>query len=96
MPTSGSGHELVVCELEPHIGLAAVSTEPALDPLCPLSLCPSLAHASSLSKTNNHFKERQRQRQRERETETEIEKDNALTRRQEYPAPSAFPYRITP
>ena len=36
----GSGHDLTVCELKPDIRLAAVSTEPALDPLSP-SLCPS-------------------------------------------------------
>ena len=33
-----SGHDLTVCEFKPHIGLTAISTEPALDPLSPLSL----------------------------------------------------------
>ena len=37
-----SGHDLRVCEFKPNIGLAAVSEEPALDPLSSsLSLCPS-------------------------------------------------------
>ena len=43
---------LTVCEFEPRIGLAAVSTEPASDPLSPsLSLPLPLvcAHALSLS-----------------------------------------------
>ena len=36
-----SGHDLPVCEFEPRVGLAAVGTEPALDPRCPpLCLCP--------------------------------------------------------
>ena len=45
---SGSGHDLAVCEFEPRVRLATVSTEPALDPLS-LSppLCPSPAHAFS-------------------------------------------------
>ena len=30
-----SGHDFTVCEVEPHIKIAAVSTEPALDPLSP-------------------------------------------------------------
>ena len=29
---SGSGHDLTVCGLEPHVGLCADSTEPASDP----------------------------------------------------------------
>ena len=33
-----SGHDLMVLEFQPHIGLAAVSAEPSLDPL---SLSPS-------------------------------------------------------
>ena len=46
----GSGHDLKVCEFEPRVGLSAVSAKPALDPLSPsLSLCPSPAHALSLS-----------------------------------------------
>ena len=50
-----SGHDLTVCEFEPHIRLSAVSTEPTLDPsflgrkFCPPSLCPSLPCACSLS-----------------------------------------------
>ena len=38
-----SGHDLAVCEFEPHIGLSAGSTEPAWD-----SLSPSLAAFSPL------------------------------------------------
>ena len=30
-----SGHDLMVSEFEPHMGLYAVSTEPALDAVCP-------------------------------------------------------------
>ena len=48
----GSGHDLVVCELEPHIGLCAGSVEPAWDSLS-LSLShsapPLLAYFLSLS-----------------------------------------------
>ena len=33
----GSGHDLMVCEMEPHVRLCADSTEPAWDSL---SLCP--------------------------------------------------------
>ena len=40
----GSGHDLAVCEFEPHIQLAAVSAESASDPLSPsLSAPPLLA-----------------------------------------------------
>ena len=38
MSDFGSGHDLAVREFEPLIGLCADSSEPALDPLCPLSL----------------------------------------------------------
>ena len=34
----GSGHDLTVCEFEPHVGLCADSIEPAWDPLSSLSL----------------------------------------------------------
>ena len=44
----GSGHDLTAREFEPCIRLAAVSTEPASDPLSP-SLCPAPAGALSLS-----------------------------------------------
>ena len=38
----GSGHDLTVCGIEPHIGLHADSTEPAWDFLSPsLSALPS-------------------------------------------------------
>ena len=43
----GSGHDFTVREFEPHIGLSAVSAEPASDPLFPLSLRPSPARALS-------------------------------------------------
>ena len=47
----GSGHDLTVCELGPHIELSAVSTESAWDSLCapPLLAC-SLAHSLKISK----------------------------------------------
>ena len=44
----GSGHDLMVHEFKPHIGLYADSVEPAWDPLS-LSLCPSRMHTLSLS-----------------------------------------------
>ena len=31
----GSGHDLTVCEFEPHVGLCADSVEPAWDSLSP-------------------------------------------------------------
>ena len=33
-----SGHDLTVCEIEPHVGLCADSIEPILDSVSPLSL----------------------------------------------------------
>ena len=42
----GSGHDITVCEMEPHVRLCAANSEPASDSL---SLCPSPAHALSLS-----------------------------------------------
>ena len=46
----GSGHDLMVCELEPRVGLCADTAEPVWDSLfLSLSLCPSLAHARSHS-----------------------------------------------
>ena len=45
----GSGHDLTVCESEPHVWLCAGSVEPAWDSLA-LSLCPSPGHAVSFSK----------------------------------------------
>ena len=50
----GSGHDLTVCEFEPHIGLSSLGTETTLDPLSP-SLSDSLF--LSLSKGNNIKKE---------------------------------------
>ena len=44
----GSGHDLRVHEIEPHIRLCTDSTEPAWDSLS-LSLCPSPAYSLSLS-----------------------------------------------
>ena len=48
----GSGHDLMVREFEPRVGLCAVSSEPgACFIFCvSLSLCPSPTHALSLSK----------------------------------------------
>ena len=46
----GSGHNLMVPELVPHLRLSAVSTEPTLDPLSPSLSAPLLLmHAHSLS-----------------------------------------------
>ena len=46
-----SGHDLTVCEFEPRVGLYADSSEPGacLGFCVSLSLCPSPAHALSLS-----------------------------------------------
>ena len=53
----GSGHDLTACEFEPRVGLCADSSEPGTCfRFCvSLSLCPSPAHALSLSvsKINN-------------------------------------------
>ena len=46
-----SGHDLSVREFEPHMGLSAVSTEPASDPLSP-SLSAPASLFLSLSKIN--------------------------------------------
>ena len=47
----GSGHDLTVHGFEPRIGPRAGSAEPAWDSLClSLFLCPSPAHARSLSR----------------------------------------------
>ena len=44
----GSGHDLMVCGFEPHVGLCADSTEPAWDALSPsLSAPPLLPRSSS-------------------------------------------------
>ena len=40
----GSGHDLAVCEIEPHVGLCTDSSEPTWDSLSS-SLCPSPAHS---------------------------------------------------
>ena len=48
----GSGHDVTVCEFEPHVRLWADTTEPAWDPLSPpLSTPPplTLAHLLLLS-----------------------------------------------
>ena len=46
-----SGHDLMVCEFEPHVGLRADSVDPALDSLSPfLSAPPLLTLYASLSK----------------------------------------------
>ena len=45
----GSGHDLTVCEIEPHIGLCADSVEPAWDSL---SLCPFRLPPKNLKQTN--------------------------------------------
>ena len=49
----GSGHDFVLCEFEPCMGLCTDSTEPTWDSLSPsLPLCHSPARAHSLSKIN--------------------------------------------
>ena len=51
----GSRHDLTVRKVEPRVGLSAVSTEPALDPLSP-SLCTFLlARSLSLSHSHTHI-----------------------------------------
>ena len=49
-----SGHDLMVHMLKPHIGLTAVSTEPAWDPLFP-SLFAPLPLTHCISKINKHL-----------------------------------------
>ena len=45
-----SGHNLAVCELEPHVRLHAVRSEPAWNSLClSLCICPSPVHTLALS-----------------------------------------------
>ena len=39
----GSGHDLMVCEVKPHVGLYADSVEPVWDSLSPSPLCPTPA-----------------------------------------------------
>ena len=49
----GSGHDLMVHAIEPHIQLCTDSTEPAWDSLSPsLTAPPQLMQACSLKKTN--------------------------------------------
>ena len=48
-----SGHNLMVCGVEPHAGLCTGSVEPAWDSLSPLLSAPPLL-ALSLLKTNIH------------------------------------------
>ena len=55
----GSGHDVVICEFEPHIALCAVITEPALDPLPPLPR-PSPTRALSFSLKNKHKKKKKK------------------------------------
>ena len=58
-PTLGfdSGHDLMVCEFEPHIGLCTDGADPAWDSFSlPFSLFPSSAHAHSLSKNKYTLK----------------------------------------
>ena len=53
----GSGHDLMVLEFEPRVGLSAVSTEPTLDPLsCSISGPSPLMLSLLPSKINTHFK----------------------------------------
>lgn len=52
--TYGSGHDLMVRELQPHIGLSAVNTEPTLYPLPPTLSAPP--PQIQIKKINNFFK----------------------------------------
>ena len=50
------GHDLMVCECKPHVGLRADRSEPAADSVSP-SLPLSHSHSAlSLSKINEYFK----------------------------------------
>ena len=49
-PDFRSGHDLIVCEFEPHVGLCADSVEPVWDSL---SLSLSLPLSASLSLSQN-------------------------------------------
>ena len=51
----GSGHDLLVCEIEPCIGLHADSSEPAWDSISML-LSRSRALAPPLTSINKHLK----------------------------------------
>ena len=52
----GSGHDLTVHEIEPHIGLRADSTEPAWDSLSPsLSSPPLMTHTCSLARSQKKY-----------------------------------------
>ena len=46
----GSGRDLEVREFEPRVGLSAVSTEPASDPLSPSLSAPPLLSLSKINK----------------------------------------------
>ena len=50
----GSGHDLMVCEFEPHVGLCADSAEPAWDSFS-LPLCSSPALSLSQNDSRGHF-----------------------------------------
>ena len=50
---TGSGHDLLVCEIEPRIELTAVSAEPAWDPLSPAPPS-SPAYMCTVSLKNKH------------------------------------------
>ena len=43
----GSGHDLMIREFQPHVGLCAYSLEPAGDSLSPLCFSPARARALS-------------------------------------------------
>ena len=54
---AASGHDLMVCEFKPHVGLSAVGADAASDPLSPsLSAPPLRMRPLSLSKINKHLK----------------------------------------
>ena len=51
----GSGHDLTVCEIRPHLGLCADSTEPAWDSFCLSLPLSELVYARALSIKINIF-----------------------------------------
>ena len=69
LPT-GSGHDLVVPEFQPHLGLCAHSSEPgACFTFCvSFSLCPSPLHALSLfvSKINKPLKKKLKKKKKQK------------------------------
>ena len=49
----GSGHDLMVYDIKPHIGLCADSVEPAWDSLSPCLFSPSATHPPAYALSQN-------------------------------------------